>query len=104
MAASNIFQKSISALNGIVISMTQEDYKEFICSRIGTECGFQVRAKTEAEIMEYVKMHADKVHGFKEIWPETEKKIKENIKTVSVDVPKKTEENIHTTRQDFKFK
>jgi hypothetical protein len=30
--------------------MAQEDYKEFICSRMGTECGFQVRAKTEAEI------------------------------------------------------
>ena len=59
MAASNIFQKSISALNVIVISMAQEDYKEFICSRIGMECGFQVRAKTEAEIMEYAKMHAD---------------------------------------------
>jgi predicted small metal-binding protein len=84
--------------------MAQEEYKEFICSRIGTECGWQIRAKTEAEIMEHAKMHADKAHGFKEIWPETEKKIKENIITVSVDVPKRTEDSIYTTRQDFKFK
>jgi predicted small metal-binding protein len=84
--------------------MAKEDYKEFSCSSIGTECGFQIRAKTEAEIMEYAKMHASKAHGFKEIWPETEKKIKENIKTVSVDVPKKAGDSILTTRQDFKFK
>ena len=84
--------------------MVKEDYKEFVCSRIGMECGFQIRAKTEAEVMEHVKLHADEVHGIKEIWPETEKIIKENVKTVSVDVPKKSADSILTTRQDFKFK
>ena len=68
--------------------MTKEEYKQFSCSDIGVACGFQVRAKTDDEIMELAKLHATKAHGFKEIWPETEKKIKGAIKTVSVDVPK----------------
>ena len=71
--------------------MTKEEYKQMSCSDIGVACGFQVRAKTDDEVMEHAKLHATKAHGFKEIWPETEKKIKENIKTISVDVPKKTE-------------
>ncbi len=83
----------------------KEDYKQLSCSDIGMPCGFQVRAKTEAEVVELTKMHATKTHGMKEIWPETEKKIKENIKTVSIDVPESAlKESIHTTRQDFKFK
>ncbi|HSD58337.1 MAG TPA: DUF1059 domain-containing protein [Methanotrichaceae archaeon] len=69
--------------------MAQEEYKQFTCSDIGMACGFQVRAKTESEIMEHVKMHANKAHGMKEIWPETEKKVKANIKSMSVDVPGK---------------
>ena len=68
--------------------MTKEEYKQFSCSDIGVACGFQVRAKTNDEIMELAKVHATKAHGFKEIWPETEKKIKAAIKTVSVGVPK----------------
>ncbi|MCJ7443148.1 MAG: DUF1059 domain-containing protein [Methanotrichaceae archaeon] len=52
-------------------------------------CGFQVRAKTEAEVMKHAKTHATEAHGLKEISANTEKKIKEAIKTVSVDVPEK---------------
>jgi predicted small metal-binding protein len=84
--------------------MTKEEYKQFSCSDIGVACGFQVRAKTDDEVMEHAKLHATKVHGFKEIWPETEKKIKAAIKTVSVDMPEVSKEGILTTRQDFKFK
>jgi len=52
-------------------------------------CGFQVRAKTEEEVMKHAKTHASESHGLKEISANTEKKIKDNIKTVSVDVPEK---------------
>ncbi len=69
--------------------MAKEEYKQLSCADIGMPCGFQVRAKTEAEIMEHTKTHVTKAHGMKEIWPETEKKIKANTKSVSVDVPEK---------------
>jgi predicted small metal-binding protein len=69
--------------------MAKEEYKQFNCSDIGMACGFQVRAKTEGELIEHAKMHATKAHGMKEIWPETEKKIKSSIKSVSLDVPEK---------------
>ena len=85
--------------------MTKEGYKQMSCSDIGIACGFQVRAKTDDEIMELAKLHATKAHNMKEIWPETEKKIKAAIKTVSVDVPENpSTENILKSRQDFKFK
>jgi predicted small metal-binding protein len=83
----------------------KEEYKQLSCADIGMPCGFQVRAKTEGEIMELTKIHANRAHGMKEIWPETERKIKESIKPVSVDVPESSfKEDIHTSRQDFKFK
>ncbi len=67
--------------------MAKEEYKQFTCSDIGMACGFQVRAKTESEVIEHAKMHAEKAHGMKEISPDFEKKIKASIKPVSVDVP-----------------
>jgi predicted small metal-binding protein len=39
--------------------------------------------------MEHMKLHAAKTHGLKEVPPDIEKKIKANIKTVSLDVPDK---------------
>ncbi len=85
--------------------MVKEEYKQLSCADIGMPCGFQVRAKTEREIMDLTKMHANEAHGMKEIYPETERKIKENIKQVSVDVPESTsKEDIHKARQDFGFK
>jgi hypothetical protein len=55
--------------------------------------------------MEHAKMHATKAQGMKEVWPETEMKIKAAIKTVSVDMSESVpKESILTTRQDFKFK
>jgi predicted small metal-binding protein len=73
----------------IVMAMAKEEYKQVTCSDIGMACGFQVRAKTDAEVMEHMKLHAAKVHGMKEVPPDVEKMIKANIKTVSVDVPDK---------------
>ena len=85
--------------------MATEEYKQLSCMDIGMPCGFQVRAKTEKEIIELTKKHATETHGMKEIWPETERKIKENIKPVSVDVPESMpKESIHKARQDFGFK
>jgi predicted small metal-binding protein len=53
------------------------------------KCVFQVRAKTEDEVMKHAKTHAAEAHGLKEISANTEKRIKENIKPVSLDVPAK---------------
>lgn len=69
--------------------MAKEEYKQLTCSDVGMKCGFQVRAKTEDEVMKHAKTHAAESHGLKEISANTEKRIKENIKTVSVDVPEK---------------
>jgi predicted small metal-binding protein len=69
--------------------MVTEEYKQLSCSDVGMACGFQVRAKTEAEVMKLAKTHAAEAHGLKEISADTEKKIKGAIKTVSVDVPEK---------------
>ena len=68
--------------------MAKEEYKELMsCIAVGGDtagtCGFHVRAKTEAEVMEHAKVHAKEAHG-KELSPEDEKKIKSNIKSVKV--------------------
>ena len=69
--------------------MVTEKYKQLSCSDVGMACGFQVRAKTEAEVMKLAKTHAAEAHGLKEISADTEKKIKATIKTVSAEVPEK---------------
>ncbi len=69
--------------------MAKEEYKQLSCSDVGMACGFQVRAKTEAEVVEHAKVHAARAHGLKEVSPDTEKKIKAAIKTVSIDIPEK---------------
>ena len=69
--------------------MVTEEYKQLSCSDVGMACGFQVRAKTEAEVMKLAKTHAAEAHGLKEISADTEKKIKANIKTVSTEVSEK---------------
>jgi predicted small metal-binding protein len=69
--------------------MVTEEYKQLSCSDVGMACGFQVRAKTEAEVMKHAKTHAAEAHGLKEISTDTEKKIKATIKTVSSEVPEK---------------
>ena len=69
--------------------MVTEDYKQLSCSDVGMACGFQVRAKTEAEVMKLAKTHAAEAHGLKEISADTEKKIKAAVKTVPTDVPAK---------------
>ncbi len=67
--------------------MAQDEYQELLhCIHFGDTaqaCGFQVRAKTEEEILEHAKLHEKEAHG-KELSPEDEKKIKSNIKSVKV--------------------
>jgi predicted small metal-binding protein len=69
--------------------MAKEEYKQWSCKDLGMSCGFQVTAKTEDEIMKHAKLHAAEAHGRKEISPDIERKFKDAIKTVLVDVPEK---------------
>jgi predicted small metal-binding protein len=75
-------------LNDEFIFMVKEEFKQFSCSDIGMACGFQIRAKTLEEVMAHARMHAAEAHGMKEIPPDVAGKIKANIKSVSVDIPK----------------
>jgi predicted small metal-binding protein len=60
--------------------MAKEEYKQLSCSDVGMACGFQVRAKTEDEIMEHAKAHAAKAHDLKEISPNTKRKSRPPLK------------------------
>ena len=86
--------------------MAQEDYKEFICTRIGIgpRCGFEVRAETEAEVMKHAEMHVAEAHGMEAIKPGMPEKIRESIKSIKGVPESVPNESILTTRQDFKFK
>lgn len=73
--------------------MAKDEYKELLSCIVeggdsAQNCGFQVRAKTEAEVMELAKVHAKMAHDIA-ISPEDEKKIKSNIKSVTLEAPKK---------------
>ncbi len=69
--------------------MPEDQYKELMhCIAFGGDtaqtCGFQVRAKTEEEVMEHAKLHAKQAHGVEKMSPEEERKVRSNIKTVNV--------------------
>jgi predicted small metal-binding protein len=65
--------------------MAKDEYKELLhCIHFGDTaqaCGFQVKAKTDEEIIKHAELHEKEAHG-KELSSEDEKKIKSNIKTV----------------------
>ena len=65
----------------------EEHYREFTCREEygGKECGFQVRAKTDDEVIEHAHMHQKMAHNVKDISPDLDKKIKEGIRPVSSD-------------------
>jgi predicted small metal-binding protein len=71
-------------------TMAQDEYYKQLmqCIEFGGDtaqtCGFQVRAKTEEEVMEHAKLHAKTTHGIEKLSPEDEKKIRSNIKSVKV--------------------
>ena len=66
----------------------EKNYKEVLCPEEseGKECGFQVRAKTEDEVIEHAHMHQALAHGVKETMPETKEKIKGKIRSVKVPI------------------
>lgn len=49
-------------------------------------CGFQVRAETEAELMQLVAAHAKQCHKLDSIPPEMVSKVQAAVKTVTVTV------------------
>lgn len=67
----------------IFIIMAQEDYREYMCSRVEGGCGFQVRAPTEREAMEHARRHQERSHGMAEMSPEMERSIKSEMRPVS---------------------
>ncbi len=72
-----------------IIYMAENQYKELMhCIAFGGDtaqtCGFQVRAKTEDEVMEHAQLHAKEAHGVEKISPEEERKLRANIRSVDV--------------------
>lgn len=50
------------------------------CKDVGINCGFEVSAKTEAELMKKIAEHASKEHNMKTIPPDVMEKVKKAIK------------------------
>lgn len=68
--------------------MPDKQYKQLGCLDVQPAggCGFQVRAETEAELMQLVATHAKQCHKLDSIPPEMVTMVKAAIKTVSVPV------------------
>jgi predicted small metal-binding protein len=73
----------------------EEEYREFLCREEykGKECGFQVRAKTDDEVIEHAHMHQKMAHGVKDISPDLEEKIKANIRPIKPGDPRATKKS-----------
>ncbi|BCU70900.1 DUF1059 domain-containing protein [Stygiolobus caldivivus] len=53
----------------------------FSCEDIGMKCGYQVKgASSEDELLQIIKIHAEKAHGLKQINQDLIENIKKNIK------------------------
>jgi predicted small metal-binding protein len=65
--------------------MPDTEYMLFCCREVVPTCGFEVKAKTEKEMMEHIQVHAESAHGLKEIKPGTMEKVKAAIKPVTVE-------------------
>ena len=50
------------------------------CSDVGFDCGFEIRADTEEELMKKVAEHAAEVHDIKEVSEEVAAKVKAAIR------------------------
>ena len=68
--------------------MAMKPYKQLGCLDVQPAggCGFQVRAETEAELMQLVATHAKQCHKLDSIPQEMAAQVKAAIKTVSVTV------------------
>jgi predicted small metal-binding protein len=49
------------------------------CKDVGFDCGFEIRADTEEEVMEKVAVHAAQVHDMKEVSEEVVAQVKAAI-------------------------
>jgi predicted small metal-binding protein len=56
-----------------------------MCKLVYPGCAFEVRAKTDDEVIRLAHMHQEMAHGVKEISPDPEKKIREKIRPASSD-------------------
>ena len=65
-----------------------ENYKEFQCTEKyeGKECGFQVRAKTDDEVIEHAHMHQVLAHGVKETMAETKARVQGKIRPLKAPI------------------
>ena len=52
----------------------------FKCKDVGMECPFEVKTKTEDELMKMIAAHAASAHQMKDVPPDMMKKIKAAIK------------------------
>ncbi|MDZ4853356.1 MAG: DUF1059 domain-containing protein [Nitrospirota bacterium] len=68
--------------------MAAKEYKQLGCLDVQPSggCGFQVRAETDAELMQLVATHAKQCHKLETIPPEMAAQVKAAIKTVTVTV------------------
>jgi predicted small metal-binding protein len=66
------------------MTMTRKQYRQLACSDTGPGCDFLVRAETDDEVLEVLKGHATRMHGYTEFPPEAEAQIRSLIKTVEV--------------------
>lgn len=68
--------------------MVAKEYKQLECLDVQPSggCGFQVRAETDAELMQLVATHAKQCHKLDSIPPEMAAQVKAAIKTVTVTV------------------
>jgi predicted small metal-binding protein len=68
--------------------MATKQYKQLGCLDVDAKsgCAFQVRAETEAEVLQLVGMHAKQCHKLDSLPPEMAAKVKATIKSVTVTV------------------
>ncbi|MBL8073407.1 MAG: DUF1059 domain-containing protein [Nitrospira sp.] len=68
--------------------MADKQYKQLGCLDVQPSggCGFQVRAETEAELMQLVATHAKQCHKLDSIPPEMAAKVRAAVRTVTVNV------------------
>jgi predicted small metal-binding protein len=54
--------------------------KTLTCRDVGVDCDFVAQGETEQEVMEKTRQHARQDHGFEEIPPELEDKVRAAIR------------------------
>jgi predicted small metal-binding protein len=55
--------------------------KHLRCRDVGMDCDFEVRGKTEDEVMRQAAAHAQRTHGIQEITPELADRVRKAIRT-----------------------